>query len=116
MTKTYMMLFYPGSFVSETSSKPVESRAVPKVRPEGAYAIQFYDVEETEVNGETLKGKPKNHSPTYYWGKEFSAEEAIREVGEGSILASNVRGNKFKRLVKTVRGNWQPLDDKDVVI
>lgn len=113
---TYMRIYYPGSFVSETSEKKVTSRTPPKERPKGAYAVQFFDQEEIKKGKEILEGKPKNFSPTYFWGKEYSASEAIKEVGEGSILASNVRGNGYKRLVKTVMGNWQPLENKDEVL
>ena len=116
MTKTYMRKYYPGIFVSETSDEVVTERVAPESPPKGCYAVQFFDQTEELIDGEKLLGKPKNWSKTTFYGTEYTDEEAIRETGEHSTLASNVRGNKYSRLVKTIRGNWQPLSDGDVVI
>jgi hypothetical protein len=116
VTKTYMEILYPGSFVAETSTKPVKSRTVPKTRPEGAFAVRFFDQSEVEKDGEILTGKQKNFSPFYYWGEEFTCAEIKKKFPTETILYSNVHGNGYKRAVRTVVGNWRPLEPKDIVI
>ena len=116
MNQHYMVTYYPGVFVAETSERTVKYRIHPKKCPEGAYAVQFFDREEKKVGSEVLKGPKKHFSPTYFWGKEYTAAEVLSEFATEKILCSNVEGNGYKRLVRTVRGNWVPLGEKDVVI
>ncbi len=113
--KTYMRIYYPGSFVSETTDREVKDRSIPE-RPERAYAIEFYDREEETLNGEVLVGKAKNFSKTYYWGEVYDLERLKREYGHERILISNIEGNGYKAAIKTVRGNWQTFGDNDEVI
>lgn len=64
MTKHYVEISFPGSFVSNSSTQEVESRD-DFIIPEGAFAYQFFDQEVVEIDGETLCGSPKNHSKTF---------------------------------------------------
>lgn len=114
--KIYMRIYYPGSFVSETSDKEVIDRTIPKDRPDRAYAIQFYDREEENINGESLVGKPKNFSKTFYWGDVYDLECLKKEYGHERILISNIEDNGYKAAIKTVCGNWQTFTDSDEVI
>lgn len=114
-TVTYVEIFYPGSFVSKTSTKKVDSRISPDI-PENAYAYRFFDQEEVESGGEILKGEPKNKSGTYYLGEEFTADQAMSAPWANPILKDNIKGNGYKRLVRTKFGQVMPLSDNDVVI
>lgn len=116
MTKTYMEIFYPGSFFSETSEKLVTSRKVPTKCPKGAFGVRFFDREEMKKGGEVLFGKNKNYSAKYYWGTTYTPAQIKKEFPDQDILYSNVKNNGYKKAVRTVMGNWQPVEDKDVVI
>lgn len=53
-----------------------------------------------------------------YIGEELTAAD-IERLNDGhdySILLSNMRGNDWGRVVRTRRGNFQPVDSDDVVI
>lgn len=115
MKKTYIEWFYPGSFVSETRTEPVEDRSKPSKISKTAYAYRFFDREEIQQGRETLRGKPKNYSPMYYFGEEFTAEEALNDDSFGDIAKSNIKVNEFKRVVRTKLGQIFPLEDKDRV-
>lgn len=113
MTKNYIRIWYPGLLFSEDSIKEIEGRPENPDIGERAYGYQFFDRESATVNGETLLGEPKNHSPTYYIGQELSAEQAIRE--SNSTARVNIEANGYERLVKTRTGNLFPLRAGDVV-
>jgi hypothetical protein len=118
MTKTFVEILYPGSLFSESTVKVVENRE-PIELPEGAFAFRFFDQTISEVDGETLTGKPKNYSGKYYKGEVYTLEQLEEEFGgsgKHQILISNCRYNDWGRVVKTVRGNWQPLEENDVVL
>lgn len=111
----YICWFFPGSLVSETLDIPVENRDIPK-RKEGAYGFYFYETEEVQKDGETLKGGVRNKSPNYYWGEAYPLDRIKKEFPHEHILISNIESNGYKRAIRTVRGNWQFLTDEDVVL
>lgn len=114
MTKLYMRVWYPGSFVSEDAVKEVSAREErPDLSPR-AYGWQYFERECVEQNGETLLGKEKNHSPITYIGEELTAEQACARGN--SIARSNIKGNGYKRLVQTKFGQMFPLDDNARVV
>jgi hypothetical protein len=112
----YIEFYFPGSFVSETDVKPIASRSLPVVLPLGAYAYRFFSRQEVELNGEILRGKAHDYSPMTYFGKALTLSEVKALDGDYRILISNMECNRWDRVVRTVRGNFQPLKDGDVVI
>lgn len=116
MIKTYLKLFYPGSFVSESFVKEVEKREYRPEIPSGVYAWQYFERESTYLNGELLLGEPKNFSGTFYIGQELTAKEVIAEYGESSVAAQNIINNGYERVVKTRRNQLFPLGAKDMVV
>jgi hypothetical protein len=117
MLKHYVEFYYPGTFVAETETREVASRDVPPDDvPRGAYGYRFFDREEVEQDGETLRGERKNWSPTTFYGHEYTVEQLKAEFPSERILISNVEGNGYKRAVRTDRGWWQQLSDGDVVL
>lgn len=116
MTKHYVEYLFPGIIVSETSAEEIKSRNVKLKPPKGAYAYQFFDREEVEKDGETLIGKAKNRSGTFYLGGKVKTREDIEREMPGSILASNMRCNKIERIVMTKAGQAMELHKGDEVV
>jgi hypothetical protein len=116
--KHYVEFFYPGSFVSETSRKPVPERDVPVDLPAGAYGYRFLSRSEVEHDGETLIGKDRNVGPMTYVGEILTVAD-IKALNDGRdyyTLLANMRINRWDRVVRTVRGNFQQLNDGDKVV
>jgi hypothetical protein len=49
-------------------------------------------------------------------GETLTAEDVAALDGDHSILLSNMRSNRWDRVCRTRRGNFQPVDANDVVI
>ena len=117
MTKHYVKFFYPGSFVSETTSSKIDDRSKRPEVPSRAYGWQFFDREEIVENGETLHGAAKNYSPVHYIGDEISEQKALDALKRSNgILRANIEGNGYTRLVRTRFGQIFPLDANDIVV
>jgi hypothetical protein len=114
MIQHYIEWMYPGSFIAETNTAPVEQRDVLQSEvPRGAMAYRFFSREEVTLDGELLTGKMKDFSGWHYFGEAFTAEEAKNHPEATVIMCQNIQGNDWKRLVRTEGGRWYPLDDKD---
>ncbi len=116
MLKQYVEFFFPGSFVSETSAQEVANRTDAVELPRGAYGYRFFAQQEVEQDGEVLKGERKDIGPMTYYGEVLTLEDVQALPGDYRILASNMKCNGWSRVVRTVRGNFQPLDVCDVVV
>ena len=116
MTKLYARIWYPGLLFPNEAVIEVSSRTERPPLEKGAYGWSFFEREVAEVNGETLSGKEKNHSPSYYLGKEYSAEEFLALPECNDIAKFNIVGNKVKRICKTIRGQAVDLRDGDIVV
>jgi hypothetical protein len=118
MLKHYVEFYFPGSFFSETSVKEVTSRSAPVDIPKGAYGYCFYSQEEIEQGGEILVGKVKDRSPMTYFGEILTLEQvkALEPAWDYRILVSYMENNKWERVVRTVRGGFQPLREGDRVV
>ena len=115
MTKTYVEIFYPGSLFPESKVREVKDRT-PIDLPSGAFAFSFFDQEETIVKGEILVGKQKNRSGRFYAGELFTLAEVKEKFPESRILISNMENNGYAKVVKTVRGNFQPFMPEDTML
>lgn len=118
MLKQYIEFFYPGSFVSESSAKEVADRTPPAELPKGAYGYRFFARNEVTQDGETLRGRPKDYSGITYYGEAMTLEEvkALTPSGDYRILVSNMESNGWGRVVKTIRGQFMPLNAGDSVV
>lgn len=117
MLKHYVEFSYPGVFLDEYSHEEISERKPELVNvPKGAFAYRFYDQEQVTIEGELLKGEPKNYSAYTYFGKSYTLEEIKQEFPETTTLIRNLENNGWNRAVKTIRGNWKPLMEGDVVI
>lgn len=115
MKKTYIEFFFPGPFVSESETKEVADRSAPRDVPRGAYGYRFFSRTEVECDGETLRGQATDTSGMHYYGEILTIDDVEKIAGTG-ILQSNMRCNRWDKVVRTVRGNFQPLTGDDVVI
>ena len=125
MEKHFVTFFSPGTFVAETTDKPVASWDVEKakrmargiVERHGAtpYAFQF----STRTRGhKDLDSKVSKRSGLYYLGGKIETLAEVEAREPDSILASNMRGNGWDRVVTTTNGyRWtQPLRKGDSVV
>lgn len=63
MLKHYVEFFFPGLIFSEVTTREVADRDRPPADiPHGASSYRFFDQEEVEVDGQVLKGEPRNYS------------------------------------------------------
>jgi len=118
MLKHYIEFLYPGIFAAEGSAKEVSSRDPDKIKiPENCHGFRFYDRQETVAeDGETLSGEPKNYSGVYYRGRAMTLEDVKRELPNPCNLIENMEGNGLKRVVRTIFGNFYPLQDLDQIL
>ena len=81
-----------------------------------SFGFRFYDKVITKINGETLRGKAKNHSNWYYWGKEYDKEDVHEKFGKDSTCARNMEYNNIERVVETKFGQMRELEKGDIVL
>lgn len=127
MEKHFVTFYSPGTFVAETTEKPIDSWDVKEAQRMaksiteryGAtpYAFQFT----TRGRGpDDLDSKVTKRSGMHYMhGKvETLAEIEARNDPSEAILRSNMRGNGWDRVVTNTKGyRWtQPLGKDDVVL
>lgn len=117
-TKHYVTFFYPGAFFAEESTVAVDSRDPAAVAvPETAFAFEFFDREEADVNGEVLRGAPKNRSGRYYpGGRLMDVADILVFEPNNSILVANMQANQWEHVVRTRAGNYQPFKENDVLV
>lgn len=122
ITATY---YYPGSFFAEDMSKELLGATLADAmdaRPDDRWfaveikrtpikAFRADDGEERVLSG----GEPVKVGK-WYVGEEFTAEEVEALDGDHKILVSNMRGNGWPTVCRTRCGNWQPVEEGDVVL
>ena len=119
MKVLYVEYIYAGSLFSDTGSKVTTSKDVNLAKsqlPSGAFGFRFYEQEEQVVDGEALKGKPKNHTGWYYVGEKLSLEDVKRNHSDKRILISNMEMNDYANVVFTKFGQFIPVSKNDVVL
>lgn len=116
MLKHYVTFLFPGSFYPEESTKEISSREEKIDAPENCFAYEFWDRNEIEQDGEILRGKAINKSGRYYFGEVFDQQQVADLVPDNSTLLFNMKCNGWDKLIKTRKGNWQPLMPEDVVV
>ena len=114
-TQIYAEIFYPGTFVAEIEEKKIESKENFKAPPK-CYGYRFFERTVLAEGGEDLLGPKKNFSSFTFFGKEYTAQEYLKEKTCTVIAKQNIEGNGYKRLVVTHFGQLLPLSDGDVVV
>lgn len=127
MEKHFVTFYSPGTFVSESTQKPIDSwdvQVAKKMAAEinernGATPYGFRFTTRGRSNDE-LDSQVIQSSPMYYLGgvvETLTQVEARNDPSE-SILRSNMRCNGYNRII-TNRNSWKftaPLQDDDVVL
>jgi|ERR1051325_345081 hypothetical protein len=111
-TRTFVRIYYPGGFFSETTTIEVQDRSHSFNVPSHArhfFQYQFFDVSETEVDGEVMKGSEKNLSKTYVKGTVLTYEDVLADPSSTQTLKDNMRMNKWDKVLKCTQGII-PLD------
>jgi len=117
-TKHFVEFLSPGVFMSESSSKEVNSRDYSEVKIGNyCFGYRFYDRNEFSHldTGEILKGKSTNYSPWTYFGEVMTLAQVKKNVPDNRILVANMTNNGYKKVVKTKFGQYIPLEPKDKV-
>lgn len=127
MTQHFVTFYSPGTFVAETTEKPIESwdvdiaKAMAKQIKERHNAVPYGFRFSTRTRGDKdLDSRVSATSHMYFLGGkvETLAEVEARATAADQILLSNMRGNGYKRII-TNDNSWratQPLNDEDVVL
>jgi hypothetical protein len=123
-TTTYVEYLYPGSFFPEESRRPVTERDPATIAREaapGAFAFRFYDIVTTTVttNGPAIELRRGAVNPTgryYIDAEKLTAADVEALPGDHRVLLANMRGNGWDPILRCRTGNFQPLEDGDVLI
>ena len=123
-TTTYVTLFYPGAFFPEESVREVGTRdpeAIAREADPAVYAFSFHDKVTTTaiIDGQEIElgSRAINKSGRYYIDAErLTAADVEALPGDHSILLANMRGNHWDTILCCRPGNFQPLEEGDVVI
>ena len=127
MKKHYVTFFSPGTFVSEESTKEIDSWDVSVAKKMAEkiverynahpYGFQFSTRERTE---DDFDSKEVGHSNMYYINCKIETLTEIEKRNDPneSILRSNMRGNGYDSVAVTIEG-WKgtyPIQEGDVVL
>lgn len=114
-TRYYATFTYPGSFVSESSTREIADPLKVEV-PKGAYAYKTFARTVAVIDGEELLGPPRDHSPETIYGEVYDVARVEREVPDNRILLSNMRCNGWAEVIRTASGRLVNRNPGDIVI
>lgn len=129
MEAHFVTFFSPGTFLAESSTKPIDSwdvevakgmaREVKECYQAVPYGFQFSTRSRSDVD---LDSKVTAKSQMYYLGGKVETLEEVKARATNSdsdrILVSNMEGNGWHKII-TNTNSWrwtQPLEDGDVVL
>lgn len=135
MKKFNVIFLSPGTFISETSTKEIESIDLKlamqmsksivkryKATPYGFYFEEVIASDPIEVDGHKLKvvSEVVNRTGTYFISGKLKTIEDIESESDPKdhILLSNMRCNDWPIVVEVVRGykSTMPFEEKDFII
>lgn len=101
-----------------TSMVKIDKRSLEGVSiPEEAFGYRFVDqIEGSSKTAGHLAGKIMNPSPSYYFGKIVTLENAATMTPNPAALISLMTEKGYKKMVKTNRENFHPLKREDIVL
>jgi hypothetical protein len=130
-TRTHVTPLYPGAFFAEDGSPvrvagPGEDPAAlaDVVKQTGWFCLevstrrwQKWVTKEGDVNWTVVRDDPTARSYRIYPpGSQVFTLDQVRALSDSRTLVANMQGNGWARLVRTPFGNYQPLEDRDVVL
>lgn len=116
--KHFVEFFHAGLFFNEMSSQQVVARAPEAVIiPSSAYAFRFYDQPVGVLNDKAVFGERENISGRFFVGGDImTLDDVISKVPNSEILQSNMRSNRYERVIRCTFGNFQPFEDGDILL
>lgn len=127
MDAHFVIFYSPGTFVAETTEKPIDSwdidkaKEMAKVITERHGATPYGFSFTTRSRGdEDLDSHVSARSPMYYLGGKIETVDEVRAraTDKDRILLANMEGNGYDRII-TNNNSWQwsqPLDKDHVVL
>lgn len=127
MRKHFVIFFSPGTFVAETTEKPIDSWNIDKAVEMSREVKQRYDAipygfcfTTRERKYDELDSKEIKRSGTYFLGGKILTIEDLRARNDpkDKILISNMECNHWNRIIEN-NNSWkwvQPLRDGDVIV
>lgn len=127
MLAHFVEFMSPGTFVSEKTTKPIDSWSVDKALQMAADVIERHGARPfgfrfiTRERGETdLDSKVTKFSGIYYLGGTVRTIEDVERdaLPDENILLANMRGNRWHRII-TNSNSWKwtgVLNDEDTVL
>jgi hypothetical protein len=125
-TRHHVRFLYPGSFFPEESgaTRIAESttEAVLAVSPDGRwFAAEIVTAEYERFASDDgaerwLPTPTKSKKKRIIIGQKMTSADVAAMPGDRRILLSNMRGNGWDPVVRTRCGNFQPIEDGDVVL
>lgn len=133
MIKHFVEFFSPGTFISETSEKPIDSWDVKKAtkmakniserygaKPYGFRFRTKVTAEKVVVDGEALDVVPKikESSGMFFINGRVLTLDDIPDTKENNILRSNMRSNNWNAVVETTNSyrHTAPFEKDDVCV
>src|SRR5262249_36223663 len=123
-TTTYVSYLMPGVFLSEEDVRKVSTRNPERdleAAPTNSFAFFYYDVVTTIVdadgeNVETTSGRRNISGRHYIDAKELDLDAVKALPGNHDALIANMEGNGWDPVLLCRTGNYQPLQDDDVLL
>jgi hypothetical protein len=127
--KHFVTFYSPGTFVAETTEKPIESWNIEQAKVMAREITERYNATPfgfrftTRGRGDDdLDSKVIATSPMYYLGGKVKTLGQVKARSKGTdrdrILIANMEGNGWDRII-TNDNSWrwtQPLRDDDVIL
>lgn len=114
---TYVRYLLTGNFFRDEKIEKVENRGLENLKiPENAYAIQFFEQNETHTtDGKVWVGSKIRFSKIKYFGTLYKWEDIIKKFPELKELIPKMKEDGWAGIVKTRCGNWRLLEKGDTV-
>lgn len=114
---TYVRYLLTGNFFRDEKIEKVENRELENLKiPENAYAIQFFEQNETHTtDGKVWVGSKIRFSKIKYFGTLYKWEDIIKKFPELKELIPKMKEDGWAGIVKTRCGNWRLLEKGDTV-
>lgn len=123
MERHFVTFYSPGTFVHETTTKPIDSwspaqahelaRDVKERYNQRPFGFKFTTRARED---DELDSRVVNESGMYYLGGKLETIEEVTKREPDSILASNMKCNGWKQVLKTPGGSTQLLRGGDVIL
>ena len=117
--KHYVVRFYGGAFLAETSEEEIKVRDPKKIKyKKYSYGFYFFDREISKSKlGNVLESEKLNISGTYFYaGRLLTLKDVKTKMSDRKTLISNMECNHWNKVVETTIGWMLPFEKGDFLI